>query len=180
VAIVSDHEDTREGGGMGMVFQGEVLSVGELMRRSDTEPSAAVADVGVRHTAAGNAAHVAALLHAGDDLAVAWRFGILQTLDDYQSTLRRGGPAAASAVFDDAPEATGARELDAAFAALADHLATADGWEAPSWTADPSRTVPGRWFATTPAMFRDEAVSDSPPAFLKRGIFITPRALWRA
>lgn len=163
-----------------MVFQGEVLSVSELMRRSGMEPSAAVADAGVRHTAAGNAAHVAALLRAGDDLAVAWRFGILQTLDDYQSTLRRGGPATAAAVFADAPEATGARELDAAFAALADHLATADGWEAPSWTADPSRTVPGQWFATTPAMFRKEAVSDSPPAFLKRGILITPRALWRA
>ncbi|MEN0086616.1 MAG: hypothetical protein AAGC66_17755 [Leifsonia sp.] len=163
-----------------MTFQGEVLSVGELMRRSDTESSAAVADPGVRHTAAGNAAHVAALLHAGDDLAVAWRFGILQTFDDYQSTLRRGGPAAAAAVFADAPETTGARELDAAFAALADHLATADGWEAPSWTADRFRTVPWQWFATTPAMFRDEAASDSPPAFRKRGIFITRRALSRA
>lgn len=163
-----------------MVFQGEVLSVGELMRRSDTEPSAAVADAGVRHTAAGNAAHVAALLRAGDDLAMAWRFGILQTLDDYRSTLRRGGPAAAAAVFADAPQKTGAGELDAAFAALADHLAAVDGWEAPSWAADPSRTVAGQWFATTPAMFRDEAVSDSPPAFRKHGIFITLRALSRA
>jgi hypothetical protein len=165
---------------MTMVFQGEVLSVSELIRRADEQTAPATTGVGVRHTAAGNAARIAELLQAGEPASSGWRFGILQTLDDYQSTLRRAGAAVASDVFADAPEPTGSRELDAAFAALADHLATVDGWQPPHWTADPSRTVPGRWFATTPVMFRDEAVTDSPPAFRKRGIFITRRALSRA
>lgn len=163
-----------------MAFQGKVLSVGELMRRSDGPDAAVVTDAGVRHTAAGNAARVAQLLRAGDSTAAAWRFGVLQTLDDYRSTLRRGGAPVAAGVFADAPTPTGSRELDAAFAALAEHLATVDGWVPPAWTADPARTVRGRWFATTPDIFRDEAAAESPPAFRKRGIFITGRALSRA
>lgn len=163
-----------------MTFQGEVLSVSELMRRSDAHPHAVLADAGVRHTAAGNAARITELLQAGEPAAAAWRFGILQTLDDYRSTLRRGGAAAAAGVFADEPAPTGSQELDAAFAALADHLAATDGWTPPAWAAHPARSLPGPWFATTPDLFRDEAVSDSPLAFRKRGIFITLRALSRA
>lgn len=163
-----------------MAYRGKVFSVGELRRRSDEQPHVVPTDAAVRHTAAGNAARIAALLRAGEPAAAAWRFGILQTLDDYRSTLRRGGAAAAANVFTDEPAPTGARELDAAFAALAEHLAAADGWTPPAWAADSTRAVPGQWFATTPDLFRDEAVSDSPPAFRKRGIFITLRALSRA
>lgn len=164
-----------------MAFQGEVLSVGELIRRSDPQPHVVVpTDAGVRHTAAGNAARITDLLREGEPAAGAWRFGILQTLDDYRSTLRRAGTTAAADVFADEPAPTGSRELDAAFAALAEHLAAADGWAPPAWASDTARTVPGQWFATTPALFRDEAVADSPPAFRKRGIFITRYALSRA
>lgn len=163
-----------------MAYRGEVLSVGELRRRSDAQPRSVVANVGARHTAAGNAARIADLLREGESAAAAWRFGILQTLDDYRSTLRRAGTTSAATVFTDEPAPTGSRELDAAFAALAEHLAAADGWTPPAWAADAARTVPGKWFATTPELFRDEAVSDSPPAFRKRGIFITRYALSRA
>lgn len=163
-----------------MTFQGQVLSVGELLRRSDPRARVVVTDVGVRHTAAGNAARIADLLDAGESAAAAWRFGVLQTLDDYRSTCRRAGAAVAANVFADEPAPTGSREIDAAFAALAEHLADTDGWTPPAWSANPARTVPGRWYATTPDLFHDEAVSDSPPAFRKRGIFITRHALSRA
>lgn len=72
-----------------MVFKGEVFSVGELLRRAQGPAAPIAAEVGVRHTAAESAARVAGLLAAGESLMVGWRFGILQTLDDYRSTLRR-------------------------------------------------------------------------------------------
>lgn len=163
-----------------MAYRGEVFPVSELRRRSDAQPHVVPADAAVRHTAAGNAARVTDLLHSGESAAAAWRFGILQTLDDYRSTLRRAGTTVAATVFADEPAPTGSLELDAAFAALAEHLAMSDGWAPPTWATDTARTVHGRWFATTPELFRDEAVSDSPPAFRKRGIFITRYALSRA
>lgn len=54
---------------------------------------------------------------AGNDVSDSWRFGVLQTLDDYTSTLRRGGAQLASQVFTEPPAPTGAKEIDAAFAA---------------------------------------------------------------
>ncbi|UNX54742.1 hypothetical protein MF406_00050 [Georgenia sp. TF02-10] len=36
--------------------------------------------------------------------------------------------------FTERPPRTGAVQLDAAFAAVADHLAERDGWQAPAWT----------------------------------------------
>lgn len=92
------------------------LSVGELMRRSDGPDAAVVADAGVRHPAAGNAARVARLLRAGDSTATAWRFGVLQTLDDYRSTLRRDGASVAAGVFEDALAPNGSLKFDAALA----------------------------------------------------------------
>jgi hypothetical protein len=163
-----------------MVFQGEVLSIGALLERVQTAPAAVPGPgVGVRHTAAGNAARSAALLSAGDTPETCWRFGILQTLDDYTSTFRRGGAKLASEVFADEPAPTGSAQLDAAFAALADHLAERDGWQAPAWVLEPARRTDG-WFPAVPAIFRGEAEQDSPRAFRERGIFITGRSLSRA
>jgi len=163
-----------------VVFQGEVLSIGALLERAQTTP-ANVPGVGVdvRHAAADNAARCAALMTTGDTAETCWRFGILQTLDDYTSTLRRGGASLASVVFADEPEPTGSTQLDAAFAALADHLAERDAWEPPAWTLDPARRTTG-WFPAVPAIFRSEAEQDSPRAFQQRGIFITRRSLDRA
>lgn len=163
-----------------MVFQGEVLSIGALLERAQTAPAAVPGvGVGVRHTAAEIAARSAALLAAGDTVEACWRFGILQTLDDYTSTLRRGGVQLAAEVFTDEPAPTGSAELDAAFAALADHLAERDGWRAQAWALDPARRA-DRWFPAVPAIFRGEAEQDSPRAFRQRGIFITGRSLNRA
>jgi hypothetical protein len=70
-----------------MVFQGEVLPIGALLERAQTAPAYKPgAGVGVRHTAADNADRCAVLLAAGDTPEACWRFGILQTLDDYSST----------------------------------------------------------------------------------------------
>ena len=106
------------------MFRGEVLSVKELLERALAEPDQALgAGAGVLHSAAGNAAYCSRLLAAGDSLDACWRFGVLQTLDDYNSTLHRGGTGLAAQVFTDPPDPTGSVEVDAAFAALAEHLA---------------------------------------------------------
>ncbi|MBX3196266.1 MAG: hypothetical protein KF727_14355 [Microbacteriaceae bacterium] len=129
--------------------------------------------------ASANAALAARLVEAGEGLDAGWRYGVLQTVDDYLSDLRRGGIELAEKVFDAEPAPTGARELDAAFAALADYFASRDGWTVPAWALDPQRTVE-RWYPSVPGIFRAEADRESPPAFLERGIRITARSLLRA
>lgn len=42
-------------------------------------------------------------------------------------------------VFAREPEPTGWHEINAAFAALADHLSGRDGWTAPEWVRDSAR-----------------------------------------
>lgn len=163
-----------------MVFQGEVLSIDALLDRAlDAPAHEPELHVGLRHTAAENAQHCAELLSAGYSLDACWRFGILQTLDDYTSTLRRGGPALAAQVFTAGPAPTASKELDAAFAALADHLAERDEWQVPAWVHDPARRTNG-WYPAVPDTWRAEAERDSPRAFAQRGIFITGRSLNRA
>lgn len=163
-----------------MVFQGEVLTVAALLDAAQTAPASVPgADVGVRHTAAANARACARLLNNGDSVEAGWRFGILQTLDDYTSTLRRGGPGLAAGVFTDEPPHTGAVQIDAAFAALADYLASRDGWTAPAWAQDTARRTTA-WYPMVPEIFRGDAERESPDAFRERGIFITSRSLDRA
>lgn len=163
-----------------VVFQGEALTIGALIERARAGgENTPAAHIGLRHTAADNARACVALLSAGESATECWRFGVLQTLDDYTSALRRGGTPLASAVFDDEPTTTGSAELDAAFAALAAHLAARDGWNPPPWTRDPRRRTTA-WYPAVPAIFRAEAQRDSPPAFRERGIYITSRSLDRA
>lgn len=163
-----------------MVFQGEVLPIGALLERAQTAPAYQPGDgVGLRHTAADNAARCAVLLAGGEAPEACWRFGILQTLDDYTSTQRRGGTALAAQVFSAVPAPTGSAQVDAAFAALADYLAQRDGWAAPAWAMDPARRTNG-WYPSVPGIFREEALEASPSAFRDRGILITGRSLERA
>lgn len=163
-----------------MLFQGEVLSVAALLDAARATPEAAPSvGVGVRHTAAQNAAACRTLLTSGESLDECWRFGVLQTLDDYTSALRRGGSGLAARVFTDEPAGTGAVEMDAAFAALAEYLAERDGWQAPGWALDSSRRTTG-WYPAVPAIFRADADNESPEAFRRRGILITSRSLARA
>lgn len=163
-----------------MLFQGEVLSVAALLDAARTAPEITPSpSVGVRNTAAQNAAACRTLLSSGEHLDECWRFGILQTLDDYTSTLRRGGPGLAAGVFTDEPPHTGAVEVDAVFAALAEYLAERDGWQMPSWVLDASRCTDA-WYPAVPAIFHADADQESPEAFRRRGILITSRSLARA
>ncbi|MFT3971489.1 MAG: hypothetical protein QM695_14740 [Micropruina sp.] len=163
-----------------MVFQGEVRSVTALLDAARTAPEYTPSkQFGVLHTAADNANACRRLLADGESLDACWRFGILQTLDDYTSTLRRGGPALAAGVFTDEPPLTGAVQLDAAFAALADYLAGRDGWTTPAWALNPDRSTEV-WYPAVPKVLLAEADRESPQAFRRRGILITSRSLDRA
>lgn len=163
-----------------MVFQGEVLSVAALLDAARATPVIPPnPPVGVRHTAAQNAEACRTLLADGESLDGCWRFCILQTVDDYTSVLRRGGPDLAAGVFTDEPPRTGSAQLDAAFAALAEYLADRDGWPTPAWASDPSRRTEA-WYPAVPAIFRADADQESPAAFRRRGILITARSLARA
>lgn len=166
-----------------MAYQGTRLSIEALIAISsasgDSDAPAPMSSIGVRHTAHGNARHCAELLEAGEPVSSGWRFGILQTLDDYRSTVKRGGVQLGAGVFADAPEPTGSAELDTAFAALAEYLADRDGWAVPSWAAARGR-LQAYWYPDVPDIFREEAKESSPPAFRSRGIFITDRSLSRA
>ena len=162
------------------VFQGEVKSVAALLEAAKNAPEhMPEKGVGVHNTAAKNASAVQKLLAAGESLDECWRFGILQTLDDYTSMARRGGPTLAAGVFADEPARTGAPQIDAAFAALAEHLALRDGWKAPTWAHDPAR-VTAEWYPDVPTIFRADADQESPDSFRNRGILITSRSLLRA
>jgi len=164
-----------------MAFQGQVLSVDEMLHHALATPETPVGvGVGVLHTAADNARDCRALLATTGSLDECWRFGILQTVDDYTSTVRRGGVGLGAEVFAEEPPPTGATRVDAAFAALACYLARRDGWDVPAWADDPSRRLSEPWYPAVPAIFRDEADRESPPAFRDRGVFITSRSLARA
>ena len=163
-----------------MDFEGTVLTVDALLERAKAAPAPRPrADVGIRHEAASNARSFMSMPNTGDKARDGWRFAILQTLDDYRSTLKRGGPTLAAQVFTTEPPRTGSDEIDAAFAALAEFLAHRDGWSVPEWALDTSRCVEN-WYADVPAGFRDEAENESPPEFRSRGIYITCRPLARA
>ena len=113
-----------------------MLSVRELIEKAQSAPGvdwrALSSDGPLRHTARSNARECARMFSEGDSLAACWRFGILQSLDDYASTVRRRGLDLGAMVFAREPEPTGSHEIDAAFAALADHLSGRDGWTCPA------------------------------------------------
>ncbi len=61
------------------------------------------------------------------------RHAAVQLLDDYTSVLGQRGRDAAQAMWADRPRPSGDRRVDAAFAALGEHLARRDGWPAPEY-----------------------------------------------
>ena len=145
--------------------------VTEMTRLPGEAPAVSVNSAGVLHAAAGNARDAAELVADREPPTAGWRFGVLQTLDDYTSTCRRGGAELGAGVFTDPPAPTGSVVLDAAFTALAEYLAERDGWTPPTWTADAWRSVaPAVWWASTPSTYRDIALEESPRPFRDRCI----------
>ncbi len=132
-----------------------------------------------RRSVTGAAAAATRLIALGEPLSAVWRYAVLQLFDDYTSAVRHHGADSGARLFQDAPPSTGDTRVDAAFAALAEHLARRDGWAVPAWATDPSRETPEWWFVTDLVGFHPRALVESPLSFRKRGVFITSDALVR-
>lgn len=116
---------------------------------------------------------------AGEPLKLVWRYPLLQLLDDHTSAVAQLGVEAGASMWAQEPPRTGEARVDAAFAALAEHLARRDGWTVPAWAVDPSREAPQWWFVTDLVGMHPTALVESPLSFRKRGVFITQDALVR-
>jgi hypothetical protein len=115
-----------------------------------------------------------------DDLRGVWRFVIVQLLDDYTATMRSSSVADAAALFADAPRPSGDCRVDAALAALAEHLARRDEWPVPQWATDRLTPAVPWWFVAELTSLEATALQQSPLSFRKRGVFICDGALDRA
>lgn len=120
------------------------------------------------------------MLADGERLSRLWRYVFVQMLDDYTSVLRHRGVPAAGRMWASAPRITGDARVDAAFAAMAEHLARRDGWAVPSWARLPEREAWPWWFVTDLRGLYPRALVESPSSFRRRGVFITSGALDRA
>ncbi len=121
----------------------------------------------------------AELLRCGEPLSVVWRHAVLQLLDVYESRLRNAGREAAVALFAEEPTLTGDSRVDAAFAALAEHLARRDDWSVPVWAQQAGRFTDDWWFVTELRGMHAWSLRESPLSFRRRGIFIAANGLER-
>lgn len=119
------------------------------------------------------------MLNDGEPLSRVWRYVLTQMLDDYESVLRHGDARAAADMWLAPPAETGDVRVDAAFAAMAEHLARRDGWTAPAWASEPHREAMPWWFVTELRGMHPRALVESPSSFRRRGVFITSGALER-
>ena len=69
---------------------------------------------------------------------------------------------------------------DAYLAATAEELARAHGILAPAWTTSHARELKHPWFASPLMSLRAVLLSESPPAFRARNLFVSENALSRA
>ncbi len=119
------------------------------------------------------------MLRDGEPLPQIWRHVILQTIDLYESALRLHGVERAAAAFEAEPALTGDDRVDAALAALAEHLARRDGWRVPEWARQEERTTLDWWFVDDLPALQAFALRESPLSFRKRGVFIGAGGLHR-
>ena len=163
------------------VFLGPNLSVTEMIQAAladdsplppPTKPSP--------YTAADNIRNSADFVQVDPpNLLAAWRFAIMQTLDDYQYSLRLSTEDAAQ-VFKEEPMRTHPC-IDAAIAGLAEYLANRDGWTAPTWSLDPTRVCSKDWYVAgiDNEWCRNLALTESPDEFRSRGVLTTMGGLTR-
>lgn len=129
--------------------------------------------------AAGAAELADDLIARGSDRPSLWRCCVVQLLDDYERDRGRDGSEVASARFAREPAVTSSPQIDAALAALAEHLARRDGWDVPTWARKPGRYSKTWWFVTPLRGMHATALQESPASFRTRGVFITSGALSR-
>jgi hypothetical protein len=130
-------------------------------------------------TAAAAATTARLLLEQATAMPDVWRLVIGQLIDDYTSALARDGAQAAAAAFADEPAATGDTRVDAALAALAEHLSRRDGWHTPVWALNQAREASPWWFVTPLVGLHAKVLVESPLSFRKRGVFISADGLSR-
>ncbi len=88
-------------------------------------------------------------------------------------------PAQRQAMLSDAPALTGHPQADAYLAAVAEHLAHADGQFAPAWVDDPERFLKRPFFPCGLESLKARLLVESPPAFRRRMIFVDFDPLYR-
>ena len=88
------------------------------MAQPDTDWRQTHSHIGLTGTAVDGARAAVDLIAVGELLIEAWRFGILHTVDTYDSARRRGGTELAAQVFAEEPPPTGSIHVDAAFATV--------------------------------------------------------------
>lgn len=89
------------------------------------------------------------------------------------------GPASAAELFSEPPPRTRDPRVDAALAALAEHLSRRDGWSTPGWALDPSRESAHWRFVTPLTGMQAQVLVESPLSFRKRGVLISADGLSR-
>jgi hypothetical protein len=119
------------------------------------------------------------MIASADPLAQIWRHVILQAIDEYESAYRLHGVERAAAIFADEPAPTGDDRVDAAIAALAEHLARRDGWRVPDWAVQERRSTLDWWLVDDLPALQAFALRESPLSFRKRGVFIGDGGLHR-
>jgi hypothetical protein len=117
-------------------------------------------------------AGIARRAESGESFFVAVR----EFLDEF--ALMQADHQRASAISE-APKPTGTPRHDAYLGALGEHLALQSGLPQPVWTCSPSRFLDRFWFVSETRGFRAIAISQSPAAFRRRGIFIAASSLTR-
>lgn len=115
---------------------------------------------------------IADRVRAGEEL----RFAVRELLDEFKLLPRADLRERALAAR---PQPTGDPRADAYLGALAEHLAVVNGLERPAWSIDPDRFLERFWFPHLLPAFRPLAITQSPAAFRRRGIFIAAGALDR-
>jgi len=117
-------------------------------------------------------AHIITELKSGVALAVA--------LGDFLDAFYRAPDTALLADEPPLMEGKSGAAINAYLAGVAEHLAREYGLDIPGWVFDRQRYL--RWpkFGNESAALRATLLSESPPAFRSRNIFITANALERA
>jgi len=162
------------------VFQGTRWSVTDLLTAPDDDVVEALPTLS--RDAADNIANCAELLATGGSLLDCWRFGIMQTIDDYRTRMRAGGTTQAAATFTREPNMISATEVNAAIASLAEYLARLDGWQPPEWCFSAERISDTDWYVAARDVdwIKATAFQESPQEFRSRRVYTTLSGLSRA
>ena len=111
-----------------------------------------------------------------DETASPW-IPIREWLDDFYR-IRAEEPEEIRKLLVEEPPATGEKEFDAYIEALAEHMAFHNNLEPPAWCTEVSQSLTPFWFPRYTV--EERAMTDSPAAFRRRGIFVEKGALERS